>query len=304
MAYEWPNYDPTLQALLHPEQSHPYGLHTQGDGWPVEAVCAEFSRLAYFHHEEDEGKRRLNEALAKAGFGEAVPFNSDVPLFGNWLRQKRQRLRNRGAQAFAATSLDGELAILAFRGTQADRPEDLITDLTAWRTRFPKGGKVHTGFWEAYRSLHEPIEAWLGEARPRRLVVTGHSLGAAMATLMAALHEQAELISFGCPLVGNREFGERFGRPALRYVDCTDMVATVPYGFLGYVHFGELRYIDRHGAVHASAPDEAALREDRRQAGIDYRRYLGEPGNVPLRRFADHAPVNYVSAAAGKRRDP
>ena len=214
MGYEWPNYDPTEEALLHPERSHPYGLHRQGDNWPLEAVCAEFARLAYFHFEDEAGKRRLNQALSEAGFGEAVPFNSAVPTFGNWLRQKMQELRNRDAQAFAATSLDGELTILAFRGTQADRPKDLITDLTAWRTRFPKGGKVHTGVWQAYRGLHEDIEEWLGEARPKRLVVTGHSLGAAMAVLMAALHEEAELITFGCPLVGNSDFTERFGRTA------------------------------------------------------------------------------------------
>lgn len=301
MVYEWPHYDPTMEALLHPELSHPYGLHKQGDGWPLEAVCAEFARLAYFHFEEEAGKRLLNQALSQAGFGAAVPFDSNVPLFGNWLRQKRQKLRNRDSQAFAATSLDGALTILAFRGTQADRPKDLITDLTAWRSRFPRGGKVHTGFWEAYCSLHEDIEKWLGDARPKRLVVTGHSLGAAMAALMAALHEQAELVTFGCPLVGNRDFAERFGRTAVRYVDCTDMVTTVPYGFLGYVHFGEMRYVDRSGVVHLSATAET-MKQDRKQARQSYRRtYAGVPGNVPVRSFADHAPVNYVSAVSAMR---
>ncbi|HEX8061730.1 MAG TPA: lipase family protein [Allosphingosinicella sp.] len=304
MGYDWPHYDPTQEALLHPERSHPYGLYRQGDVWPLEAICAEFARLAYFHHEDEAGKRRLNEALSQAGFGEAVPFNSQVPTFGNRLRQRIQKLRNRDSQAFAATSLDGEVTILAFRGTQADRPRDLITDLTAWRSDFPNGGRVHTGFWEAYCSLHDQIEEWRENAQIRRLVVTGHSLGAAMATLMAALNEEAELVTFGCPLVGDREFAERFGRPALRYVDCTDLVTTVPYGFLGYAHFGEMRYIDRHGAVHSPPPDDAELREDRRQARIDYRRYRGQRGTVPTRRFADHAPVNYVSAVAGKRRDP
>jgi hypothetical protein len=305
MLHDWTRYDPTELALLHPEQSHPEGLHVAGDGWPFEAVCAEFARLAYFRFEAEAGKAQLNQALARAGFGEAAPFNPvEVPTFGNWFRRKRQALRRRDSQAFAATSLDGELTILAYRGTQADRPNDLMTDLMAWRTSLPGGAKVHTGFWLAYRELAKQIDPWLAAARPRRLVVTGHSLGAAIATIMAALHDNAELVTFGCPLVGDRKFAEDFGRQSLRYVDCTDMVTTVPYGFMGYVHFGEMRYIDRHGTVHAPPPDKDALREDRRQAGLDYGKYRGQPGNVPLRRFADHTPVNYVSAVAGKRNDP
>jgi pimeloyl-ACP methyl ester carboxylesterase len=177
----------------------------------------------------------------------------------------------------------------------------MITDLTAWRTRFPKGGKVHTGFWRSYCSLRDGIEHWLGQDRPKRLVVTGHSLGAAMATVMAALHEQAELITFGCPRVGDREFAERFGRTALRYVDCTDFVTTVPYDFLGYTHFGEMRYIDSGGVVHPS-PSAETMKQDRKRARALYRRtYGGVPGNVPFRDYADHTPVNYVSAVSEMR---
>lgn len=301
MANLWPQYDPSLQALLHPEERHPFGLHSAGDGWPLEAVCAEFARLAYFRFETEAGRRQLSRAMEQARFGEPACFGSEVPTFGNFIRRKVQSFRNRDAQAFGATSAEGGLTILAFRGTQADRPKDLITDLLAWRTRFPKGGKVHTGFWTAYRQLEGPIEAWLSEVRPRRLVVTGHSLGAAMATLMAASHDEAELVTFGCPLVGNAEFAQRFRRPSLRFVDCADLVTTVPYGFMGYVHFGELRYIDRAGVVHRPAPPVAEMKEDRAKAAREYRRAYGGAGNVPVRRLADHAPVNYVSAVAGRR---
>ncbi|HYW15357.1 MAG TPA: lipase family protein [Allosphingosinicella sp.] len=301
MDHRWPRYDPSLQALLHPEERHPLGLYSAGDDWPFEAVCAEFARLAYFRFETEAGRRQLSTALEQAGFGAPACFRSDVPSSGNWFRRKLHALRDRDAQAFGATSSDGALTLLAFRGTQADRPTDLITDLSAWRTRFPKGGKVHTGFWTAYRQLHDQIHAWLAEMRPKRLVVTGHSLGAAMATLMAALHEEAELVTFGCPLVGNREFVSRLRPRSLRFVGCTDMVTTVPYRFLGYAHPGELLYIDRRGVVHRPAPDATAMEQDRARAKRDYRRAYGGAGNVPVRHFADHSPVNYVSAVAGKR---
>lgn len=304
MADRWPHYDPTLEALLRPERRHPYSLYSAGDPWPIEAVCAEFSRLAYFRFEEGE-TARLTEALAKAGFGPPETFASSVPPFGNWLRRARQRLRDPGAQAFGAVSLDGTTTIVAFRGTQADKPKDLLIDLMALPVSWRGAGKVHMGFRTAYDSLRDRIDEWLGRVRPRRLIVTGHSLGAAMACLMAALHDESELVTFGCPLVGNRAFAEAFRRPALRYVDCADLVATVPYAWLGYAHFGELRYIDRHGQVQPSPPDEATMKQDRKAAIRAYRGlYLGRPGTVPTRRFADHAPVNYVSAAAGLRHDP
>ncbi len=282
----WPLYDPTMEALLRPERRNPHGLYSAGDPWPIEAVCAEFSRLAYFRFDEGDSAR-LVEALAKAGFGPPEPFTS-----------------SRDAQAFGATSLDGAMTILAFRGTQADKPKDLLSDLAFWPQSWPGKGKVHRGFWKAYDSLRTPIDEWLGQVRPKRLIVTGHSLGAAMASLMAALHDEAELVTFGCPLVGNRAFARAYRRPAARYVDCADLVATVPYSWLGYAHFGELRYIDRHGVVHRPPPDKAAMKQDRREAIRAYRRlYLGRSGTVPTRRFADHAPVNYVSAVAGLRQD-
>lgn len=301
METSWPHYDPTLEALLRPEKRHPHSLYSAGDPWPIEAVCAEFSRLAYFRFEEGE-KAKLAEALAKSGFGPPETFASSVPPFGNWLRRARQRLRDPGAQAFGATSLDGITTILAFRGTQADKPKDLLIDLMAFPVSWPGAGRVHMGFWKAYGSLRDRIDEWLGDVRPRRLIVTGHSLGAAMACLMAALHDEAELVTFGCPLVGNRAFAEAYRRPAVRYVDCADLVATVPYTWLGYAHFGELRYVDRHGAVQSPPPGEGARKQDRKDAIAAYRRdYFGRPGNVPTRRFADHAPVNYVSAVAGLR---
>src|SRR3954463_2096452 len=106
MAYEWPHYDPTLEALLHPERRHPYGLCDANDGWPEEAVCAEFARLAYFPF-KGEGKERLPAALVKAGFGAPKCWDSRVPTYGSWLARAQQLLRNRDAQAFGVLSGDG-----------------------------------------------------------------------------------------------------------------------------------------------------------------------------------------------------
>jgi triacylglycerol lipase len=306
MAHAWPNYDPTLEALLHPETRHPEGLHSAGDGWPFEAVCAEFARLAYMRFETD-GEEQLATALAKAGFGRPKSFVARAPAYRGWWRRIRTWFRDRDAQAFGATSLDGSMTIVAFRGTQPDSPPDLLTDMRFLPVSWDGPGKVHEGFLRAYESLSPSIEEWLGSEPPRRLAVTGHSLGAAMAALMAVRSRdpEVELVTFGCPLVGNAEFCAALDRRAkvARYVDCSDIVTTVPYTWLGYAQGAKARYIDRHGLVRTS-PSESEIKADRKEARRRYREEYLAIGNAPSRQFADHAPVNYVSAVAGKRRDP
>lgn len=98
--------------------------------------------------------------------------------------------------------------IIATRGT---RPElgaaDLLTDARAAMTAFPGYGPVHKGFRTTYDS------AMVNLARDHRLLMdsdvvhcVGHSLGGAVATLIAAhyagLGKSVKLYTFGSPRVG------------------------------------------------------------------------------------------------------
>lgn len=98
--------------------------------------------------------------------------------------------------------------IIATRGT---RPElgaaDLLTDARAAMTSFPGYGPVHKGFRTTYDS------AMVNLARDHRLLMesdvvhcVGHSLGGAVATLIAAhyagLGKAVKLYTFGSPRVG------------------------------------------------------------------------------------------------------
>ena len=276
-------YDPTLKALFFPERGAP--VEDFSTRWPLDHVCAELSRLAYVRFEKRD-KLKLEEILAKAGFvGRPGFFNS------KWT----------GAQGFGTVAPDGTVFV-AFRGTQVTSLRDIFADVAALPVRWAGEGRVHWGFWNCYRNLRESVDSWMVEAGGERLVVTGHSLGAAVATLMAALHERAELVTFGSPRVGNQAFVDRFAeRVARRYVDCVDGVPRLPPP-IGYSHLEEMIYIDHRGAVHRPPPSPAAMREDRRAARRLYRRkHAWRPGNVPTRAGADHAPVNYVSAVLGRR---
>jgi predicted lipase len=277
-------YDATRTALLHPEEQAT--LFCPGQDWPIEAVCAECARLAYVRFETDEReKTTLTEAIARAGLADPA-FFSDART---------------GTQAFAAIGASGSAAFIVFRGTQPDEPSDIGTDAQAVLVDWQAQGKVHLGFREALNSVWDPIASWLG-ATGLQTWVTGHSLGAALATLVAALVPQSRLVNFGSPRVGNDAFASQFdGRSVKRYVGCCDLVTRLPPAFLGYTHVPGMIYIDRHGKLTPQS-SEMLIDEDIGIARLEY--FASEswrPGNLALRDFADHSPINYVSGVLEDR---
>ncbi len=139
-------------------------------------------------------------------------------------------------------------------------------------------------------------------ARGWRLLITGHSLGAALATLLASQHQPTALYTFGSPRVGDTRFVETLQSvDNHRYVDCCDIVTRVPLPVMGYDHVGVPEYIDRNGAITLNPPKETIV-QDRFDAVEDYLlKYAFQVGNVGARELADHAPINYVSAVMGLR---
>lgn len=276
-------YDPTREALFHPERAEP--VADFGADWQRDRICAELSRLAYYRFEDDDGLR-LREALAGRGFGVPRPFVDAAA----------------GAQGFGTVARDGTVYV-AFRGTQPDSLRDLRADADAALVAWPPGGRVHRGFRDTFLAVRVAVDAWLGEAGDGDLVVTGHSLGAAMATVMASVQDRATLVTFGSPRVGDGAFVALFaGRDARRYADCTDIVSRLPPPIV-YRHVSKMHYVDRVGTVHFPPPDDAYIRADRLKASAAYvaKHAWKFWKNVPARSGADHAPINYVSAVLGRR---
>jgi triacylglycerol lipase len=275
-------YDATKMALFRPELGP--APWAPADRWTRDAICAELSRLAYIRFEEGDEKR-LVAALAFMGFGKPCCIHN----------------AQTNTQAFCSVSRDGR-PYIAFRGTQADKLEDILSDLRFLPVRWSGQGHVHSGFLRALDSVREDIEDWLTPHLESACVVTGHSLGAALATLMAARLGYAELVTFGSPRVGTAAFARMFtDRPVRRYVDCADVVTRVPPP-LGYKHICRMIYVDRDGLAHAETPGIISIFTDRLLAYFRHlRRHALRKGRVALRSLADHAPINYVSAALGTR---
>lgn len=167
-----------------------------------------------------------------------------------------QAITRNGTQALCAHTDDH--VIVAFRGTEINRVEDWITDLKCACIRHDFG-KVHSGFFGAYRAVSVLLRNYFREHQNKRVVLTGHSLGAALASLCAAdlirrpyhpLYEKPLLVTFGSPRVGNYGFSAVVSRACevRRYVNNNDVVPKCP--FVGYWHTTGLRYFDRFGELH------------------------------------------------------
>ncbi|WP_321800937.1 lipase family protein [Caballeronia sp. J97] len=274
-------YDARRDALYSPQDDET--IFDDRVEYKIPAIAAEFARLAYVHA-EDAGPQfdRLTQALARVRFGEPV-------LFGN---------PDTDTQGFGALRADDGLAIVSFRGTEPGKLTDIAVDLKASLTPWNESaGRVHDGFATATRSVLPGVTQWLEATKNgrRRLVLTGHSLGAAIATLAASVCRPNELVTIGSPRVGNADFVATLAGVAItRLVDCCDLVTELPPELGGYVHAGSMTFIDADGTLDPS-PDPAFVQADREAARIAYlRAYAWKIGNVMIRDLADHAAMNYI----------
>jgi hypothetical protein len=251
------------------------------------ALCVEMARLAYcrldssFAFDQD----RIRKVLGRVLFTDCKFFETATEPNGG------------GSHAFLAIDGDNKLAVLSFRGTDKDDPTDLGDDLNALPQPWPAGGKVHSGFAKAFQELWPGVEAALQQFKEYRLLFTGHSLGAAMATLASTLRKPQSLYTIGSPRVGDQAFADLLqGLDNHRYVDCCDLVTRVPPEVLGYAHIpGMIHYINFNRNVQQLYPNDPFIERDRTQAEENYvKNYSWRIGDIALRPLADHAPVNYV----------
>ena len=262
-------------------------------------LCAEMARLAYCKQEGSFAfdREKIADKLNRIGFAKCQFLES------------RGTQQGEGLHCFLAMREDSqkqnELAVLAFRGTDKDDPTDLAYDVDFHPERWGRnGGKVHGGFAHAFADLQkeQPLDQLL-QPFTCRVLYTGHSLGAALATLAASLWPPQALYTIGSPRVGDSVFvGTLSQVECHRYVDCCDIVTRIPLEELGFAHCGKPYYINRHRAVVFN-PNSLTIALDRFLAAREYfAKYTWMLGKVPLRELADHSPINYVWAITADER--
>lgn len=181
---------------------------------------AECSRLAYV-----DVKIKKRKYLKSAGFPNVTFFD------------------NQGSEAFVAYNDD--TIIVSFTGTQLDgSTEDILVDLQFWPSAWDDGeGLVHSGFERGFLYIWPQIVKHIKPLmETRSLWYTGHSLGAALATLAASALEAQGCYTFGSPRVGNRKFSKGLKCPVYRVAKSRDIVTRVPTPPI-YHHVGQFYFI-------------------------------------------------------------
>lgn len=115
-----------------------------------------------------------------------------------------------------AVAVQDDLVVLAFRGSTTF--DDWVTDVKFAQVKGRKTGltgRVHRGFWAAIDTAWDEILLELGPevANGRRLWITGHSLGGALAQLAALRATRdglpvAGVYVYGAPRVGDERVAE------------------------------------------------------------------------------------------------
>ena len=162
------------------------------------------------------------------------------------------------ATAYLLQDLDGSL-ILSFRGTSSK--SDVKADLTSGKNfeivNGQSAGKVHVGFKQEINKLWPKISQSL--LNVQSLYITGHSLGAAMATIAARRlnSKVTALITFGSPRVGNKYFVNGLNDLNIlhyRVQNNCDDVTKVPPRLMGFRHHGIHMYMNYYGQFRKLNP--------------------------------------------------
>lgn len=141
--------------------------------------------------------------------------------------------------------------VVAFKGTSD--PSDWLRDLDSVPMIHPKLGTCHRGFLTGSLEALEDIQ---GATKGCPVVLTGHSLGGALAALTGALlgslgSPVSQVVTFGCPKVGFQ--GVRMaltGVRCARYVHGDDIVPTLPWPYEHHVQ----AEIDLPGRIQLHGP--------------------------------------------------
>ena len=211
----------------------------QGENALVLTDCA---RLAY------EKERVISQALME-----------------QWGFRHFRFFSRKGTQAFVAANDD--IIVVAFRGTEPKKLRDWHTDAKVKKEQGP-AGKVHRGFKKALQAVWVDRAGKAGvrtsidefQNKGQSVWFTGHSLGAALATLAVAELSIREdravngLYTIGQPRVGDRKFAAAFNgifqNRCFRFVNNNDLVTRVPPRQSKYSHVGRALYIDSDGQLH------------------------------------------------------
>ena len=234
-------------------------------------LFAKLSAIAY-----NDNIKEVKKQVKKLGFIELEFYNKG------------------GAQAYRFQNKTD--MVIACRGTQPNEFNDLKADLKATPVLAETVSRVHRGFKTEVDDLWPMVKEDLLHKDNSQVTVwfTGHSLGAAMTTIMASrcncdekMPDIEEVYTYGSPRVGWKKYCKSLNVTHHRWVNNNDIVTRVPLTIMGYTHHGIEHYMNAYGLERKLT---AWQRSKDRWRGMWKGIQTGSIDN-----FSDHSMVNYIA---------
>lgn len=267
--------------------------------------AAEFSRAVYCPTAE---VANLTCGASCDALGNDVEFlltggdEGDIPLF----MVAHDKTTNTIFVAHQGTNPDDIMSIL---NDAEFVPDDIDTQF------IPSAGddvKVHSGFQDTFLHTADIIlnatMSALQSTGAQNLVLTGHSLGAAIATLDALMFKDALVGSnvtmsttlFGSPRIGNKEFADfidtQLGSSLTRITNREDPVPLLPPQFLSFAHGS--------GEVHINAVDGAGNATDVVSCAGKENKECSDKGNILSSDVSNHNGPYFSGISFGSAQCP
>ena len=187
--------------------------------WPVSKLMLDCCRTAYTDAVD------AHQKLSQIGFEESETIHAG------------------SMSGFVASS--GSDAVIMLRGTES-HVYDIVQDLR-FLASTNDSGSMHGGFVDGYQGMHQQVVKLLKRYDAKRVWVTGHSLGGALAVVCAhdllldAEFEIAGVMTFGQPKVIRTDM-RSFLEPKLdgKYVFFVNEMDPVTRVVSPYIHFGHM----------------------------------------------------------------
>ncbi|KAH8828776.1 alpha/beta-hydrolase [Flagelloscypha sp. PMI_526] len=171
--------------------------------------------------------------------------------------------------------------VVAHEGTNSDDPTSILNDLEfnlvpLNTAKFPlfvdSGAEIHDGFQDSFYGGADDILTAVQDAliskKSSKLLLTGHSLGGALAVMDAMMFKQVldpsidiKTITFGTPRSGNQEWADLVDQTLdtdhIFITNKNDIVPQLPFRSFGYRHStGEVHIRDDKSADFITCPGQ------------------------------------------------
>jgi predicted lipase len=200
-----------------------------------------------------------NEALYNAKLAVLAYSDKDQIIWDDYELELVKWIEHKKSDTQGFIAIKDKSIYVVWRGSESKK--DFQNDASIDKVPFiNEGEKVHIGFkycWESvvgdtYNAIDTALENLQGKATD--IVVCGHSLGGAVATLYAYSiknhypHYNIKSLTIGSPRVGNKVFKENYdnsGIDTLRIVHNNDLVTHTPY--IRFYHVNYQVRLDTNG---------------------------------------------------------